>query len=370
MTQTQNVALKTSHKSRLLYGLIKHQLAAHSLLIITCVSFFCIALGTKIFLGESIGLSAWAYLSPIITAIIPITFSCVGTGILFYFIFIKRPANPAKEMIRIFYNLILDPRRWAKAIPAIGIMMLGFMAYTEMKPLIPILNPYDWDMRLAEVDRLLHFGRDPWEWLFPLFGSAIPTAFINFTYNAWFFIMFAFWTASAFTKTDRGWERQFLLSFIWTWMIGGIVLAVYFTSMGPAFYDLVEPNNNPFALQIEQLKLIRQEGWVPALATQDLLRESYLNPDSHNLSGISAMPSMHNATSIIFMLAAFRIHRIFGWVMAVFLAIIIIGSVHLAWHYAIDAYAGLAIGGFMWWAAGKSIVWQDKWLERRADATH
>jgi len=97
--------------------------------------------------------------------------------------------------------------------------------------------------------------------------------------------------------------------------------------MGPAFYDLVNADANPFAAQMAFLGGINESHNVLALGAQDMLREGYLNPASGGLSGISAMPSLHNATSTLFMLAAYRIHKNFGHVMLAFLMCIIIGSV-------------------------------------------
>jgi hypothetical protein len=31
--------------------------------------------------------------------------------------------------------------------------------------------------------------------------------------------------------------------------------------------------------------------------------------------------------------------------------------VHLAWHYAVDGYAGIAIAATCWWLAGKLVDW-------------
>ena len=60
------------------------------------------------------------------------------------------------------------------------------------------------------------------------------------------------------------------------------------------------------------------------------------------------------------MIAAYRIHKTFGHVMLAFLLCIIIGSVHLAWHYAVDAYAGILIAVIMWKLSGVALRWQDK----------
>ena len=363
MTDQISAQLKPSTLSgRRFLALVKDQMRAHGLLVISCVIYFCVALAVTASLNISFGFSAWPYLEMIFVFMVPMTFMASLIGVFFYMALIKKPKNLTRAFIDFYKPFIFEPTRWAKAVPAIAIMMLGFMAFTEMKSVIPLLNPYGWDVAFMELDRLLHFGQDPWRLLQPLFGSAAPTLVLNFVYNLWFFIMFGFWLASGWTKNDNGWERQFLLSFIWCWIIGGTVLATIFSSMGPAFYDLINAPTNPFAAQMSFLQNLNESHEVMALGAQDMLREGYLNPASGGLSGISAMPSLHNATSTLFMIAAYRIHKTFGHVMLAFLLCIIIGSVHLAWHYAVDAYAGILIAVIMWKLSGAALCWQDKHL--------
>ena len=341
-------------------GLLKEQMRAHALLVVSCILYFCVALIITLSLGKPFGFSAWPYLEMIFTIMVPLTFMGSLILVFFYMALVKKPKHLTRAFIDFYKPYIISPKRWAKAIPGIAIMMLGFMAFTEMKSVIPLMNPYSWDIAFMELDRLLHFGQDPWQLLQPLFGSTAPTLTLNFIYNLWFFVMFGFWLASGWTQEDNGWERQFLLSFIWCWIIGGTILAIIFSSMGPAFYDLVNTSSNPYAAQMSFLQGINETHEVLALGTQDILREGYLNPSSGGLSGISAMPSLHNATSTLFMLAAYRIHKIFGHVMLAFLACIIIGSVHLVWHYAVDAYAGIIIALILWKLSGVALRWQDK----------
>ena len=132
--------------------------------------------------------------------------------------------------------------------------------------------------------------------------------------------------------------------------------------MGPAFYDLVAAGENPFSEQMQLLKSHDETYNIWALATQDILREAYLNPDEAGIAGISAMPSMHNATTTLFALAAYRINKLFGYLMYAYLVAIVIGSVHLAWHYAIDAYAGIVIAIVLWKVSIYLIQWQDRRL--------
>lgn len=342
--------------------LASYQLRAHALLVISCVIYFITAVIITTSLGKAFGFSAWPYLEMIFVFMVPLSFMASLIAVFFYMAIVKRPKNLTGAFIEFYKPLILNPTRWAKAVPAIGVMMLGFMAFTEMKSVIPLLNPYGWDVAFMELDRFLHFGQDPWQLLQPLFGSNAPTLILNFIYNLWFFIMFGFWLTAGWTKKDMRWERQFLLSFIWCWIIGGTVLATLLSSMGPAFYDLVNADINPYTAQMAFLSDVNESHEVLALGAQDMLRAGYLNPSNGGLSGISAMPSLHNATSTLFMLAAYRIHKGFGHVMLAFLICIMIGSVHLAWHYAVDAYLGIFIALVIWKISGRAIEWQDRML--------
>jgi membrane-associated phospholipid phosphatase len=70
-------------------------------------------------------------------------------------------------------------------------------------------------------------------------------------------------------------------------------------------------------------------------------------------SGISAMPSLHVATSLSFAILGWKTSRLVGVLLGMFAAIILIGSVHLGWHYAVDGYLSIALTGLIWWAVGR-----------------
>jgi hypothetical protein len=44
-----------------------------------------------------------------------------------------------------------------------------------------------------------------------------------------------------------------------------------------------------------------------------------------------------------------------GRLFFVFLVLMLLGSIHLGWHYAIDGYAGIAGAVAMWWACGRLV---------------
>jgi len=361
--------IKPSHWSKKFAAMILDHIRAHALLILLCVLFFAASVAMNISLERDIGTTAGPYLGLVFGFILPIAFAASLILVFLYQLIVIRSASPIRAIVDFYRPLLLKPERYANALPVIGCMLLGFIAFADMKPLIPHINTFSWDESFMHLDRVLHFGQDPWLLLKPILGHPIVTQWINYAYNFWFIVMFSFWIGAAGSarthiayKTEACWERQFLVSFILCWIVGGMVLATIFSSMGPAFYDLVDSVNNPYAAQMEGLGTIHEIHPLWAVESQIMLREAYLNPAPGQLSGISAMPSIHNATSTLFMLAAYRINKKFGHIMLAFLICIILGSIHLAWHYAVDAYLGIIIAVILWKLSAALLLWQDKCL--------
>jgi len=85
------------------------------------------------------------------------------------------------------------------------------------------------------------------------------------------------------------------------------------------------------------------------VSVQEMLWRNYMRAGYMTAGGISAMPSMHVACTALIAASMWTyglVWRVFG---ALFLALIMLGSVHLGWHYAVDAYVGVgvAIGIFL-----------------------
>ena len=52
-------------------------------------------------------------------------------------------------------------------------------------------------------------------------------------------------------------------------------------------------------------------------------------------------------------------------------AVILVGSVHLGWHYAVDGYAGIVMAMVAWWLAGPIVARWDRteWVRSFSDVT-
>ncbi|HET7334689.1 MAG TPA: phosphatase PAP2 family protein, partial [Rhizomicrobium sp.] len=208
--------------------------------------------------------------------------------------------------------------------------------------------------------RMIGFGTLPWQWLQPVLGYAPVTALLNVIYDCWFLIMFACLLWQAFAARSNETRMQFLLAFAFSWFIAGNVLATIFSSAGPCFYGYLHPGADPFGAQMAYLQNVNTQWPVWSLQIQDALWQSYVT-GSGAVAGISAFPSMHVTIAVLLALLGTRTNRWLGIALWIFAGLIVIGSVHLAWHYAADSLAGIALAMLFWWSAGVvTRTWQKR----------
>jgi hypothetical protein len=226
------------------------------------------------------------------------------------------------------------------------------------------LPAFTWDQTLSELDRALHFGRLPWEWLQPLLGYWPVTYLIGANYNIWFMVMWSFWLAIAFGNRPQ--RQQYLVSFALLWIVLGSLMASLFASAGPCYFDRLVTVENPYAGLMAYLKAANEHATIFALETQDTLWLGYsgVGPDM----GISAMPSLHNATALLMVLASKGFHPAVRWALKTHFLLIFLGSIHLGWHYAVDAYASFAMTMIIWYGAGV-VVGKRTLFQRRLAET-
>jgi len=263
----------------------------------------------------------------------------------------ERPARPLPCLLA-DYRAFLCPERVFMSLPILVFMPLFMSAFTSAKSLIPVVQPFVWDATFARWDEVLH-GVHPWRLLRPIFGDPFITCAVNWVYNMWFMVMFAvvFW--QMFSMRDKGLRMQFFLTFVVAWIVLGTIGGMAFSSAGPCFYDQFVEGPNPYAPLMEHLRQANTRYPIWALEAQAQLWQSYANAETAIVTGISAMPSMHISMAFLFVLVAWRRSRVAGTLFMLFLAVIFIGCVHLAWHYAVDAYVAIAGTWLLWWLVGR-----------------
>jgi len=241
------------------------------------------------------------------------------------------------------------------------------VCFASMKSVIPDIKPFSWDRTFMDWDRAIGFGHLPWQLLQPELGYPVVTAALNATYDAWFLIMFGslFWQAFSCRRSRT--RMQYLLAFAFSWFLAGNVMAAVFSSAGPCFYGHLHPGHDPYAAQMAYLHMVGQHWPMWSLQVQDLLWQSYAT-GSGVVSGISAMPSMHVTSTVLIALLCWRIDRRLGALLWLFAGLIVIGSIHLAWHYAVDSLAGIALAVIFWQAAGLILRADARYRARRDGA--
>ena len=293
-----------------------------------------------------------------ITLTIPAGLVAVFLFRLGQYALVLKPESPTRQMVRDVAGLFLKPAAFILGLPLLAAMVIFNKGMLELKPMIPAVNPFSWDTALMNLDRSLHGGIDPWVLLQPLLGHDSVTFAINIFYNFWFLALFGCFMWFGFATRDSVNRTRFFLAYMLTWWIGGGLLAVAFSSAGPVYYGNIGLAPDPFAPLMTYLRDVDLRLPIWSLDTQQLLWDGYMGKTAP--IGISAFPSMHNASTLLFALAAWQRSRGLGIAFAIYSGIILVGSVHLGWHYAVDGYAGLALAGACWWLAGFAARWHHR----------
>ena len=156
-------------------------------------------------------------------------------------------------------------------------------------------------------------------------------------------IVVALW---AWGLQGRDRARAFVAYFL-TWSLLGTVLATALSSAGPVYAARIGMSNEyePLMEYLRTLALRANSG-------HEALWLGYVGEQTPR--GITAMPSMHVAFPTLVTLTFWRWRRlrIAGLVLT---GLIVIGSVHLGWHYAVDSYASIMGVLLIWGLVGRLI---------------
>ncbi len=245
--------------------------------------------------------------------------------------------------------------RAAHALFPLLLIPLFSSAFTSFKNAIPHIVPFSYDRLFMEVDRWLHFGHHPWALLQPMLGHPLATSAISYLYNLWLPLMYLILCWQIFSTKDQRLRMQYLISFVVAWSLLGSLLALFMSSAGPCFYEYFVAGPNPYAPLMDYLRAgdLQFKNW--SLEAQAYLWTAYSSQEIATGGGISAMPSLHIAIGVLQALMAWRMSRKLGWLLSAYAGVLLIGSVHLGWHYAIDGYLAAILAVILWKIIGRVL---------------
>lgn len=164
--------------------------------------------------------------------------------------------------------------------------------------------------------------------------------------------MYGFLIWQEFSLNNPILRQQFFLSCVCTWTLLGNGVAFLLSSAGPCYFEKVYEVNNVFFKLDNYLSTVNKTIPLQSSRLQELLWYQYKNDIYGVGSGISAFPSMHVAMTFLMVMLSWQINSALGVVSLFFLIVIMVGSVHLGWHYAVDGYVSILLTFPIWHISG------------------
>ena len=310
----------------------------HAALILFVLAYYLAARVTAASLGKSLEVP-WNF--NVFLSLVLFGLAAHVVGVLWS----NRPPRPFHYLSQYSREFLALERLLGAAIVLI-LLPLHSIAFMFFKLIIPLIHPFSWDEQFAAWDQAIHFGRQPWEYL--QFESPRVTQFIDIAYLTVFGLMAVLLGWYIFCDPNSKRRQQFLWTYLLSWFLIGNVAATLLSSAGPCFYTHVVPGSNPFAPLMTSLSEINEAHPLHCVFLQNFLWTEYLKEGLSYGQSISAMPSMHVAIAALLVIATWNLNRWIGLVMLANAILILVGSVHLGWHYALDGYAG-AFGTWLIW---------------------
>jgi hypothetical protein len=342
-----------------LLGRLAYVLRVHIWLLLFVVVYFAAAVVTSEITGGELILP-WDYLRRVLF-ILGILIPWGIAGYSAYLLWKFRPRRPTAFLVAELSNRFFTMERIVGAVLTLALLFLHATAFSFFKCLIPEIQPFAWDGWLASFDATLHFGSNPWELLHHFFGFAWVTSVIDLSYVLWTIVIPLGMIWFAIGPYGSRLRMQVLLTSVFAWFLLGNFLALAFSSAGPCYYEHVAGTADPFAPLMEYLShvkaipIVDERENIYALEIQSKLWNAYTVQNTTFGYGISAMPSMHVGAILLLALAAWQSHRFVGALLFAYTLIILIGSVHLGWHYALDGYVALVGVWAIWSLVGRLL---------------
>ena len=227
----------------------------------------------------------------------------------------------------------LNPQKFYEIFRILFLLKFVLLLYCNIKQAIPRINPHVYDQELFLIDAFLHFGINPNRAAVDFFGSEFTVLVFDGLYFFWY-ILKAPMLVFFLVVPDERTRVRFFGSYFSMWIIGGL-FALIFPSFGPVY---ITPE---IFVHLEK---------TVAHTLQVKLMSHYLqliaDPDTYRYyiyEGIAAFPSLHVGIVALFSFFLFRVHKLSGVLMALYTVCVLIGSVLLGWHYAVDGYFSIAL---------------------------
>ncbi len=238
--------------------------------------------------------------------------------------------------------------RWSG--PRIRLVLVGlvswyltYVAFRNLKSYVPFVRPDMADETLLRLDRVLALGHDPAALLHDLLGTGVAAHLMSLTYVSWILFLSLSLLVALFWTENLDTAAWYVTAVAVNWVLGA-TLYYLVPSVGPVY---------------AQPSLFAE---LPDLATTRIA-DSWMDDRLHMLADpfgtpalqtIAAFASLHVSVMVTAVLIC-RFARLRpAWIQGAlwfFLALNVLATVYLGWHYVVDVLGGVAVGMVAVWLA-------------------
>ncbi|WP_231123616.1 phosphatase PAP2 family protein [Nocardioides sambongensis] len=250
--------------------------------------------------------------------------------------------------------------QWWFAINGVLAWYLTYAAFRNVKSMAPFANTREWDESLSTVDQFLFAGHDPAGTLHAWFGTGLAAHLFSLVYIAWIVLVpVSIAVALVWTRhTSAG--AWYVTAIAVDWFLGAVVYLLVPT-VGPIYSDPGQFADLPHTY----VTTLQDDMWADRLA---VMADPW---GAGTLQTIAAFASLHVGIMVSICLLV-RLLGLPAWVDRagwVFLALTILATVYLGWHFAVDVLGGAALGAFAVWvsglATGNRVGWRVRLVRPR-----
>jgi hypothetical protein len=217
-----------------------------------------------------------------------------------------------------------------------------YAAFRNLKSYVPFVNRHLYDADLARLDKIAFLGNDPADTLHAIFGTTWAAEFFSVVYVAWIVLIPMTLAISLMWTRASHAGAWFVTAIGVDWVLG---VAVYYLvpTLGPIYSAPQHFTDLPPTF----VGTLQTDMWQARL---DVLHNPW---DTVAVQTIAAFASLHVGMMVTICLMAHLLRmptalKVAGWI---FLALTVIATIYLGWHFVTDAVGGAALGTAGVWIA-------------------
>jgi hypothetical protein len=241
--------------------------------------------------------------------------------------------------------------RWTRSHVAFAVSGLAawyvcYAAFRNLKSYVPFVHGRLFDDTFERMDHALWLGHDPANVLHSLFGTTWAAEFFSAVYVIWIVLIPVTLAVALVWTRHPAAGSWFVTAVAVDWVLG---VAAYFVlpTLGPIYSNAAD-----FAhLRHTYATTLEEQLWTDRVAVvPDLGGDPHA---THAVQTIAAFPSLHvgmMVTVCVFVTAIglARWIRVTAWT---FLALTVLSTIYLGWHFSMDAIGGAVLGTVAVWIA-------------------